>query len=85
MVLARQLINLEAPPHPFVQAGNREFNAVVWIPSADKRAGDILIADLTLWTLYFGGTGLPPAPVGLRRSHKLPSGIWPGPRVLQFR
>lgn len=56
VVLARQLINLDAPPHPFVQAGNREFNAVVWIPPVGNRAGDVLIADLTLWTLYFGGT-----------------------------
>lgn len=56
LVLARQRINPHAPPHPFVEAGNTEFNAVVWLPPAGKRAGDILIADLTIWTLYFGGT-----------------------------
>jgi hypothetical protein len=55
VVLARQLINLDAPPHPFVEAGNREFNAMVWIPPAGKRAGDILIADLTIWSGAFGG------------------------------
>jgi hypothetical protein len=55
IVLARQLINLDAPPHPFVEAGNREFNAMVWIPPSGKRAGDILIADLTLWSGAFGG------------------------------
>jgi hypothetical protein len=55
VVLARQLINLDAPLHPFVQAGNREFNAVVWVPPAGDRASDILIADLTLWSPIFGG------------------------------
>jgi len=55
VVLARQRINPNAKPHPFVQAGNTEFNALVWFPPAGKRAGDILVADLTIWSARFGG------------------------------
>jgi hypothetical protein len=55
VVLARQPINLDAPPHPFVQAGNREFNAMVWVPPNGKRAGDVVIADFTLLSGIFGG------------------------------
>ena len=56
VVLAQQPINLDAPPHPFVEAGNTAFNAMVWLPPAGKRAGDVLIADLTIWSGSFGGT-----------------------------
>ncbi|MBI1816974.1 MAG: hypothetical protein HYR72_18500 [Deltaproteobacteria bacterium] len=55
VVLARQPINLDAPPHPFVEAGNREFNAMVWVPSDGKRAGDVVIFDFTLLSGFFGG------------------------------
>lgn len=55
VVLARQPVNLDAPPHPFVEAGNREFNAMLWVPPAGKRAGDILIFDFTLLSGIFGG------------------------------
>jgi len=53
-VLARQPINT-ARPHPFVEAGNKEFNALLWLPPDGKRAGDVLIADATLWSYTFGG------------------------------
>lgn len=55
VVLARQPINLDAPPHPFIEAGNREFNAMIWIPPAGDRAGDILVSDFTLLSGVFGG------------------------------
>jgi hypothetical protein len=53
-VLARQPIDM-ARPHPFTDAGNREFNAFVWMPPSGTRAGHILLADLTIFTTLFGG------------------------------
>lgn len=55
VVLARQPINLDAPPHPFVEAGNREFNAMVWLPPGGERAGDVVVFDFTLLSGIFGG------------------------------
>jgi hypothetical protein len=52
-VLARQSIDL-AKPHPFTEAGNREFNAFVWLPPGDGRAGDVLVADSTIFSTLFG-------------------------------
>ena len=42
-------------PHPFVEAGNREFNMFLWIPPSGERVGDILFADSTIFTTLFGG------------------------------
>ena len=53
-VLARQPVDL-SNPHPFVEAGNREFNMFLWMPPAGGRAGDILLADSTIFTTLFGG------------------------------
>jgi hypothetical protein len=53
-VLARQPINL-SKPHPFIEAGNREFNMFLWMHPAGERAGDILLADSTIFTTLFGG------------------------------
>jgi hypothetical protein len=53
-VLARQPIDLSRP-HPFTEAGNREFNMFLWMPPAGNRAGDILLADSTIFTTLFGG------------------------------
>jgi hypothetical protein len=53
-VLARQPIDM-SKPHPFTQAGNREFNMFLWMPPAGDRAGDILLADSTIFTTLFGG------------------------------
>ena len=53
-VLARQPIDLSRP-HPFVEAGNNEFNSFIWMPPAGERAGDILLADSTIFTTLFGG------------------------------
>jgi hypothetical protein len=54
-ILAKQLINPDAPPHPFVQAGNREFNALLWFPPSGKRAADVLVTDVTHFMTMFGG------------------------------
>ena len=53
-VLARQAIDLTRPPHPFVEAGNREFNMFLWMPPGGQRGGDILFADSTIFTTLFG-------------------------------
>lgn len=53
-VLAKQPIDLSRP-HPFTEAGNREFNMFLWMPPTGNRAGDILFADSTIFTTLFGG------------------------------
>lgn len=53
-VLARQPIDLSRP-HPFIDAGNREFNMFLWMPPKGERAGNILLADSTIFTTLFGG------------------------------
>jgi hypothetical protein len=53
-VLARQPVDL-SKPHPFTAAGNREFNMFLWMPPAGDRAGDILLADSTIFITLFGG------------------------------
>lgn len=52
-VLARQPIDLSRP-HPFTNAGNKEFNALVWLPPGNGRAGDVLVADSTVFSTLFG-------------------------------
>jgi hypothetical protein len=52
-VLARQPIDLSRP-HPFTNAGNKEFNALVWMPPGDGRAGDVLVVDSTVFSTLFG-------------------------------
>ncbi|MFD7844872.1 hypothetical protein ACFV4K_18290 [Nocardia sp. NPDC059764] len=54
-VLARQPIELSRP-HPFIEAGNTEFNTLLWLPPNDVRVGDIVMADSTNFTTLFGGT-----------------------------
>jgi hypothetical protein len=54
-VLGQQSIDLDRP-HPFTAAGNKEFNCFIWMPPKDQRAGDILMADSTIFTTLFGGT-----------------------------
>jgi hypothetical protein len=53
-ILATQPIDLSRP-HPFTEAGNTEFNSFLWMPPAGNRAGDILLADSTIFTTLFGG------------------------------
>jgi hypothetical protein len=52
-VLARQPIDT-ARPHPFVQAGNHQFNTLVWARPEGERAGDVLFADSTVFSTLFG-------------------------------
>jgi hypothetical protein len=54
-VLARQPIDLDRP-HPFTEAGNTEFNCLLWLPPKGGRAGDIVMVDSTNFTTLFGGT-----------------------------
>jgi hypothetical protein len=54
VVLARQPIDLSRP-HPFTEAGEREFNAFVWAPPRGDRAGDVLVVDSTVFSTLFGG------------------------------
>jgi hypothetical protein len=54
-VLGRQHIDPNRP-HPFTAASNTEFNALIWMPPADKRAGDIVLVDSTNFMTLFGGT-----------------------------
>ena len=53
-VLTTQPIDLERP-HPFIEAGNTEFNSFIWMPPTTVRAGHILLADSTIFTTLFGG------------------------------
>jgi hypothetical protein len=52
-VLARQPID-QTRPHPFLQAGNTEFNMFLWMPPKGNRAGDVLFADSTIFSTLFG-------------------------------
>ncbi|SEH86104.1 hypothetical protein SAMN04489835_4992 [Mycolicibacterium rutilum] len=54
-VLGRQRVDPDRP-HPFTAAGNTEFNALIWMPPAGRRAGDIVLIDSTHFTTLFGGT-----------------------------
>lgn len=54
-VLARQLINPKAPPHPFVKAGNTSFNVLLWAKPSGERKGSVFICDATMWSSAFGG------------------------------
>jgi hypothetical protein len=53
-VLARQLINPAAAPHPFTDAGNHYFNALLRVRPPGL-AGLVLVCDATLWSSAFGG------------------------------
>jgi hypothetical protein len=52
-VLAKQPIDLSRP-HPFAESGNREFNMFLWMPPSGSRAGDVLLADSTIFSTLFG-------------------------------
>ncbi|HEY1941279.1 MAG TPA: hypothetical protein VGH40_04075 [Roseiarcus sp.] len=53
-LLARQPIDPDRP-HPFTEAGNKEFNCLLWMPPDGQRAGDIVFVDSTNFTTLFGG------------------------------
>jgi hypothetical protein len=52
-VLAKQPIDTSRP-HPFIEAGNSEFNMFLWMPPNADRAGDVLLADSTIFSTLFG-------------------------------
>jgi hypothetical protein len=52
-VLARQPIDM-SKPHPFTEAGNRQFNMFLWMPPSGDRAGDVLLVDSTIFSTLFG-------------------------------
>lgn len=54
-LLARQPIDRDRP-HPFTEAGNTEFNCLLWMPPNSERTGDIVLVDSTNFTTLFGGT-----------------------------
>jgi len=53
-VLARQRIDLSAPPHPFVKGGRASFDALLQ-SSAKAFAGRLLVCDTTLFSSTAGG------------------------------
>jgi hypothetical protein len=53
-VLARQPIDLNAPPHPFTRNGRTTFDAMLQ-SKVDVFAGTLLVADTTLWSSTVGG------------------------------
>ena len=53
-VLARQPIDLTAPPHPFVQSGHSTFDALLQ-SRPGVFAGALLVGDATLWSSTAGG------------------------------
>jgi hypothetical protein len=53
-VLARQRIDLNAPPHPFTQDGRSTFDALLQ-SRAEVFAGTLLVGDTTLWSSTAGG------------------------------
>jgi len=54
-ILSLQPIDLDRP-HPFVDAGNKEFNSCIWMPPQGERGGQVVLADSTIFTTLFGGT-----------------------------
>lgn len=54
-VLARQKIDLSAPPHPFTRDGRRTFDALLQ-SGQETFAGTLLVGDTTLWSSTAGGT-----------------------------
>ncbi len=53
-VLARQPIDLSAPPHAFVQSGHSKFDALLQ-SRPGVFAGDLFVSDTTLWSSTAGG------------------------------
>jgi hypothetical protein len=53
-VLARQPIDMDAPPHPFTASGRRDFDALLQ-SKADAFRGRLLICDATTWSSTVGG------------------------------
>ncbi len=39
----------------FTEAGNTEFNMLLWMPPSGDQAGDVLLADSTIFSSLLGG------------------------------
>jgi hypothetical protein len=50
----QQAIDLEAPPHPFVEQGRKTFNALLQ-SKPNVFGGRLLICDATIWSSAAGG------------------------------
>ena len=55
-VLVEQLIDLDAPPHPFVKQGRKTFDALLQ-SKPNVFGGRLLVCDATLWSSTNGGLG----------------------------
>jgi hypothetical protein len=55
-VLVEQLIDLEAPPHPFVKQGRKTFDSLLQ-SKPNVFGGRLLICDATIWSSKAGGLG----------------------------
>jgi hypothetical protein len=53
-VLARQMIDPDAPPHPFTASGRRDFDALLQ-SKPGVFPGNVLICDTTTWSSTVGG------------------------------
>jgi hypothetical protein len=53
-VLARQAMDMDAPPHPFTAGGRRDFDALLQ-SNPDVFRGRLLICDTTTWSSTVGG------------------------------
>jgi hypothetical protein len=53
-VLVEQLIDMEAPPHPFIRQGRKTFDALLQ-SKPNVFGGRLLICDATLWNSAAGG------------------------------
>jgi hypothetical protein len=53
-VLARQAIEMAAPPHPFTQDGRTSFDALLQ-SRPDTFAGKLLVCDTTMFSSTAGG------------------------------
>jgi hypothetical protein len=55
-VLVEQLIDLEAPPHPFIKQGRKTLDALLQ-SKPNVFGGRLLICDATIWSSTAGGLG----------------------------
>jgi hypothetical protein len=55
-VLVRQVVDLEAPAHPFSKTGRKTFDAMLQ-SKPNVFAGRLIICDATIWTSTNGGLG----------------------------
>ena len=55
-VLVEQPIDLEAPPHPFLEEGRKTFDALLQ-SKPNVFGGRLLVCDATIWTSTNGGLG----------------------------